>query len=115
MTAIRVEGVRKAHLGPRMDFAKVEFVVEPGEDLMVVFQVAGLEASREHLEFLEWAVYGFLDVVMLAGTYPMRKMKITVVGAEVDPIESSAMAFRLAGRDAGRGFLEEIRAAPRRM
>ena len=112
---IRVEGVREAHLGPRMDFAKVEFLLEPAEELDVVLQVAGIEASREQQQFVESAVYGFLDVVMMAEPYPVKKMRITVVGADVDPVNSNMFAFRLAGRDAAKKLLEEIRTDPYRV
>lgn len=113
--SIRVEGLRKAHLGPRMDYARVQFLLEPAEDLDVVFQVASIEASREQQELMESAVYGFLDVVMMAEPHPVKKMRIVVIGADVDPVSSNIAAFRLAGRDAANKLLEEIRTDPYRV
>jgi hypothetical protein len=112
---IRVEGVRKAHLGPRIDYARVEFLLEPAEDLDVVVQVVGIEVTREQQQFVESAIYGFLDVAMLAEPYPMKKMRVTVVGADFDPVSSNMIAFRLAGRDAAKKLLEEIRTDPYRV
>lgn len=98
-----------------MDYARVQFLLEPAEDLDVVFQVASIEASREQQELMESAVYGFLDVVMMAEPHPVKKMRIVVIGADVDPVSSNIAAFRLAGRDAANKLLEEIRTDPYRV
>lgn len=105
-------GVREAHLGPRMDCARVEFLLEPAEELDVVVQVVGVDASREKQQFIESAVHGFLDVVMLDTPYPINKMRVAVVGADFDPVNSNSVAFRLAGRDAAKKLLAEIRSDP---
>lgn len=106
---VQVEGIRKAHLGPRMDFAQVSFVVEPADAFNAVVQVPNIEANVEHQRFVEWAIYGFLDVVMMTEPYPTKNITLTVVGAEIDPVSSNMVAFRLAGREAGRKFIEELR------
>lgn len=111
----RVEGVRKAHLGPRMDYARIEFLLEPSDELEVVVQVASIDASEEKQQLIQEAIYGFLDVVMMAEPYPVKKMRITVVGAEFDPVSSNLMAFRLAGRDAAKKLLDEMQAEPYRL
>jgi len=36
-------------------------------------------------------------------TMPLRNVRLTIKGADVDPIKSNQMAFRHAGRDALRG------------
>ena len=108
--AVRVGGSRKAHLGPRMEFARIELLVEPAQAFEVVVAVPTLAPTSEHEQFIEWAIFGFLDVVMLAEPYPIKSVKITVVDAEVDAASSSMMAFRHAGRDAGRQLLELCRA-----
>ena len=110
--AFRVQGVREAHLGPRLEVARVELLAEPADDLNVVFDTSGLAPRPELPPFVESAVFGFLDVVLLAEPYPLRKMTLTVVDMEVDPVSSSVRAFRLAGREAGRRLLEAIENDP---
>jgi len=106
---VRVEGIHKAHLGPRMEFARVEFEAEPADRFIAVVRVPGIEADVEKQRFIEWAIFGLLDVVMLAEPSPLKNMRITVLGLDVDPVDSSMMAFRLAGREAGRRLLEDLR------
>ena len=75
----------------------------------MVVAVPNLDPSPEHRQFMEWAVFGFLDVVMLAEPLPLKNIKVTVTDADVDPVSSSMMALRRAGRDAGREMLEALR------
>lgn len=102
---VRVDGVRDAHLGPRMEVARVSFLIEPA----AVFEVVtadGVDLSPENERFLTSAIFGLLDVIMLADYCPIRDIKVTVVALVPDPVSSSQMAFRHAGRDAGRRFME---------
>jgi hypothetical protein len=98
-----------------MDYARIEFLLEPSDELEVVVQVASIDASEEKQQLIQEAIYGFLDVVMMAEPYPVKKMRITVVGAEFDPVSSNLMAFRLAGRDAAKKLLDEMQAEPYRL
>jgi hypothetical protein len=93
-----------------MEIARVELLVEPAEAFEVIVAVSTIAPTSEHERFIEWAIFGFLDVVMVAEPYPIKSVKITVVDAEFDAVSSSMMAFRHAGRDAGRKFLEMRRA-----
>jgi hypothetical protein len=106
--SVRVEGVRQAHLGPRMEFARIEFLVEPAQEFQVAMELPPRDTSPEQIRFVDSAIFGFLDVVLLAEQRPYTQFKLQVVGAEVDPVSSSLIAFRLAGRDAGRKFLDAI-------
>ena len=108
--AVRVDGVRRVHLGPRIEIARIDLLVEPADAFQVVVAVPTVIPTPEHERFIEWAIFGFLDVVMLAEPYPIKRVRVTVVDAEVDAVSSSMMAFRHAGRDAGRKFLETRRA-----
>jgi translation elongation factor EF-G len=102
-----VEGVRDRPLGPRSDFAKITVAFEPASALAVECSAPNrseLEADR----YLEGAVFGLLDVLLTAGTYPLRNVKLTITAAEIHPIHSSQMAFRWAGRDAATKLLEAI-------
>lgn len=107
---IRIDGVRKVPSGPDRDFARVGLVVEAAEGFDVVVTAPPPVAhGAHHARHMEWAIFGFLDVVMLDTPRPVRNIKVTIVESEADPIRSTAMTFRLAGRDAGRKFLERIR------
>jgi hypothetical protein len=110
--AVRVEGIRKAHLGPRLEFARVEFAIEPATDFTVTKGDAIKFCGADEMKFIDWAVFWFLDIVMTTESYPAKNIKLTVVAAEFDPVSSSMMAFRLAGRDAGRKFIEQVKARP---
>lgn len=105
--SVHVEGVRIAHLGPRMESARVEFLLEPAQEFEVAVELPPLGAEQAH--FVESAIFGFLDVVLLAEPRPYKDMKLRVLGVDVDPVSSSLIAFRLAGRDAGRKFLDAVR------
>lgn len=107
--AVHVEGVRQAHLGPRLESARVKFLLEPAKEFQVEVELPPPGGSPEQILFVESAIFGFLDVVLLAEARPYKDMKLRVLGAEVDPVNSNLIAFRLAGRDAGRKFLDAVR------
>lgn len=94
-----------------MEVARIDLLVEPADLFEVVVAVPKLAPTPEHERFIEWAIFGFLDVVMVAEPYPIKSVKLTIMDAEVDAVSSSMMAFRHAGRDAGRKFLA-MRKAP---
>jgi len=106
---VQVEGLRDAHLGPKMEYAKISLMVEPANQLEVVLpqQLEGDEPM-----FVEAAVFGFLDVVLVADLRPWRDLRISVIDFKIDPINSSASAFQHAGRDAARKFLDQVVANP---
>jgi len=105
---VRVVGVRDKILGPRSDFARIEVICEPASKLEVVFDVPNA-TELEQEGYLEWATLGLLDVLMTGNTYPLRNVRLTIKAAEVHPIHSNQMAFRHAGRDAGRQILEALK------
>lgn len=107
--SVQVEGVRKAHLGPMLQVASVRFVAEPAERFSVVVEVPGVEGHADRVAFIEAAVFGLLDIVLLSEPQPMREMRLRLVAAEFDPVNASVMAFRLAGRDAGQHLVEALR------
>lgn len=100
-------GVRDQHVGPRMEYAKIEVVVEPATSLGIRFptDVDAIETTRL---FLEAAIFGLLDILLVSGPYPVRNVSITIARCEIDPINSSQMAFRYAGRDAGRKIIRAL-------
>jgi len=100
-----VEGVRDKALGPRSDYALVIIRFEACNS----FHVECDCENRSELEacgYFDSIVFGLLDVLMTASAYPVRNISLRIDRAEIDPIHSSQMAFRLAGRDAGRKIVD---------
>ncbi|CAN5394384.1 hypothetical protein BH09MYX1_BH09MYX1_60310 [soil metagenome] len=83
-------------------------MVDPADEFSAVLEVPGRDATAEQQAFLAWAIFGFLDVVMMTEPYPTKSIRVTVAAAEFDPVSSNMIAFRLAGRDAGRKFVVEV-------
>jgi Elongation factor G, domain IV len=104
---VTVVGERDAHLGPRLEFARVRISIEPAAQ----FEVVELTEPSEELRMLgypESVVLGVLDILMVALSAPVKGVRIVLEEAEYDPIDSSPLAFRQAGRDAGRKVVEAI-------
>jgi len=108
---VTVIGERNQHLGPRWEFAKIEVSIEPAPSFEVVDAVEANEQLRQ-LGYLDWAVLGLLDVLMVAEAAPLSGVRVTLEKAEHHEIDSSQMAFRQAGRDAGRKIIEALRQPP---
>ena len=104
---VRVEGLRRKHLGPHIEYARVVFEVAPADEFAVSGPAAPLPEGCQ--DFLKANVFGLLDVVLTAGYFPLRNFALRVVEVDCHPIDSSSAAFRKAGRDAGRKLLQEIR------
>jgi hypothetical protein len=105
---ITVTGERNQHLGPRWEFAKIQVSVEPALRLEVVDVLPNNEEARQ-LGYLDWSIFGLLDVLMVAESAPLKNIRITLEKAEHHAVDSSTMAFRHAGRDAGRRIIEIFR------
>jgi hypothetical protein len=108
-----VVGERDKHLGPRWEFARIQLSVQPAEKFEVVDTLTENDDLRRE-GYLDWAIYGVLDVIMLAESSPVHGIRIIVESAEQHPVDSSRMAFRQAGRDAGRKIIEAMRAHDRK-
>ncbi len=105
---ITVVGERNQHLGPRFEFAKVQMSVEPASSFEVVDALPANEELRQ-LGYPDWAVFGLLDVLTTAESSPLTNIRVILEKAEHHPVDSSQMAFRQAGRDAGRKIIESLR------
>jgi hypothetical protein len=105
---ITVSGERDQHLGPRWEFAKIQVSVEPAPSFEVVDLIPTTEELRR-LGYLDWAVFGLLDVLMVAESAPLSNIRVIFEKAEHNTIDSTQMAFRQAGRDAGRKIIEKFR------
>jgi hypothetical protein len=105
---ITATGERNQHLGPRWEFAKVQVSVEPAENFEVSDDAITSEEARKH-GYLDWTVFGLLDVLMVTESAPLRNVRITLEKVEHHAVDSTPMAFRHAGRDAGRKIMESLR------
>ena len=102
---ISATGERNICLGPRIDFARIELSAEPAAHFEIVDGVAPSQELEQYC-YLDWAVFGVLDIFLLADPLPLTKVKLTLEKADLHPIHSSQMAFRYAGRDAARKILQ---------
>ena len=102
-----VNGVRQQHTGPRLEYAKIEVLVEPAASFEVRFG-PDVDDSDPSRIFLEAAVFGLLDILLVSRPYPLRNVSVTLTHCEIDPVDSSQMAFRHAGRDAGMKIISTL-------
>jgi hypothetical protein len=105
---ITATGERNQHLGPRWEFAKVQVSVEPAAKFEVFDNAVADEEARQK-GYLDWTVFGLLDVLMVTESAPLRNVHIILDKVEHHAVDSTLMAFRHAGRDAGRKIMESVR------
>lgn len=101
-----VEGVRDVHLGPKLEYARITLTISQSERLEIV--MGNRPDGESERAFLDAAILGFLDVVLVADLRPWRNLRVSVSDFHVDPVSSSVSAFQRAGRDAGVNFLKEV-------
>lgn len=106
---MEVVGERKAHLGPRLEVARVRLAVEPADAFAASIEVQDLDRIIGGTSFARAAVFGFLDIVLLAEPLPIRNVHVRVLELIIDPVSSSELAFRRAGRAAGECLLVALR------
>ena len=76
-SSVRVKGLRDEHLGPMLEYAAIEVLAEPSASFDVQFGT-DIEQSEDKRLFLEAAVYGLLDILLVSEPYPIRNVCITV-------------------------------------
>ena len=103
-----VVGERNQHLGPRWESAKVQISVEPAPQFEVI-DAAPADVESRNAGYFDWAVFGLLDVLMVSESAPLKNIRVIVEKIEPHAVDSSQMAFRQAGRDAGRKIIEALR------
>ena len=91
-------GECKKHLGPTFQFARVSVSVEPADEFDVVDLVPQNEELKR-LRYPDYVIFGLLDVLITSDYFPLSKVRIILTNVEYNAVESSAMAFREAGRD----------------
>jgi hypothetical protein len=86
---------------------EIELEVEPSSSFEVVDALQRNEEVREN-GFLDWAILGLLDVLMVADPEPICNLRVVLKDMDYDHIESSQMAFRMAGRIAGQQIVSAL-------
>ncbi|MFK8030094.1 MAG: elongation factor G [Gammaproteobacteria bacterium] len=94
----------KKQTGGSGQFAKIDYVVEPGETnsgYEFESKVTGGNVPREYWSAIEKAFATSMEEGTLAG-YPLLDVKVTLMDGAFHAVDSSAMAFELAARAAYR-------------
>ena len=103
----------KKQTGGSGQFARIKLVIEPNEQgLGFEFKnkVVGGNVPKEYIPGVQKGVQSVIDSGVLAG-FPMLDVKVTLVDGAYHDVDSSVMAFEIAGRQ---GFREGARkAAPK--
>lgn len=91
----------KKQTGGAGQFAEVHMRVEPLEDddFEFVNEVFGGAISSGYMPAIEKGVRGVMKQGVIAG-YPVEKVKVAVVDGKEHPVDSKAVAFEIAGREA---------------
>lgn len=102
--AARLRGVCERHMGPAWYSAEVDAEVSPSTQWDCS---AATFLSDEPKAFAEEALLGCLDV--LATQYPraITAVSVRILAMTIHPVNSSRVAFRLAGRDLANRILEQ--------
>jgi hypothetical protein len=102
---VRVEGIREKHMGPRCEYGRIVVEAQPADQFAVSGPTGPLSIDEE--DYVRAALFGILDVLLTAEPFPLRDINLVVVEIHPHPVDSSVMAFRKAGRDAGTKLLRE--------
>src|SRR5262245_23832289 len=101
-------GECRRHTGPSIWFAGVQLELTPSDEFVVDDK---LESKvREYAQKTGWydqIVFGVYDVLMIQTITPFRNFKLSILAIDFNHIESNAIAFRLAGRDAAKKLIEQ--------
>ena len=103
----------KKQTGGSGQFARIKLVIEPneqGKGFEFENKVVGGNVPKEYIPGVQKGVQSVIDSGVLAG-FPMLDVKVTLVDGAYHDVDSSVMAFEIAGRQ---GFREGARkAAPK--
>ncbi len=97
----RSEYRHKKQTGGAGQFAEVHMDIEPTEDEEFVFEnkVFGGAISSGFMPAIEKGVKRLMEEGVLAG-FPVEKVKVLIVDGKEHPVDSKAIAFEIAGRQA---------------
>ena len=96
--------IHKKQSGGSGQFAKIEYIVEPGEagtGFEFESKVVGGAVPREYWQAVEKGFKSSIYKGVLAG-FPCVDLKFTLTGGAFHPVDSSALAFEIAAKTAYR-------------
>jgi elongation factor G len=102
--------VHKKQTGGSGQFAQIKLIIEPneaGQGNTFSSNIVGGNVPKEYIPGVEKGVRSVLDSGVLAG-FPMLGVSVTLVDGKYHDVDSSVMAFEIAGR---MGFREGARKA----
>ena len=94
----------KKHTGGAGQFAKIDYIIEPGEvgtGFEFISKVTGGNVPREFWPAVQKGFEGSIVEGVLAG-FPMQDVKVTLMDGAYHAVDSSAVAFETAARAAYR-------------
>ncbi len=95
----RAEGRFVRQTGGRGQYGHVVIEIEPnerGKGFEFVDKIVGGAVPREYIRPTEQGIKGALETGVIAG-YPVLDVKVTLVDGSSHPVDSSEMAFKIAG------------------
>jgi elongation factor G len=106
---VKAEGRFIRQSGGRGQYGHVWFTIEPqpGKGFEFVNRIVGGSIPREYIPAVEKGVIEAMEKGVLAG-YPMVDIKVTLIDGSYHEVDSSEMAFKIAG---SMGFKEGARQA----
>jgi len=109
--SVRVHGRHKKQTGGRGQFGDVWIRVEPlsrGKGFEFVNEIRGAAVPTNYIPAVEKGVRDAMESGVLAG-YPVVDVQVTLDDGSSHPVDSSDMAFRMAGKLAMRQALDQAR------
>ena len=106
----KAEGKYVRQTGGRGQYGHVLLEIEPlepGGGFEFVNSIVGGKVPREYIPAVEKGVQGAMELGVLAG-YPLMDIKVTLYDGSYHDVDSSEMAFKIAG---SMGFKEAVRKA----
>jgi len=104
-----VDYVHKKQTGGHGQFARIKIVAEPGapgSGFMFENAIVGGSVPREFVAAVEKGLEGQLTSGVIAG-FPVVDIKVSLIDGASHDVDSSAMAFEIAGRAAMREALQK--------
>lgn len=101
---IKVVGVRERY---PMERASATLIVKPSNIFAVEIENEEI-LSDEEVKFANFFVFGVLDVIISSDLVKISRVSICISCLVIDPVISSPISFRHAGRDAGEKFIRSV-------
>ncbi|MFH1868067.1 MAG: elongation factor G [Candidatus Omnitrophota bacterium] len=96
---VQIQGKYKRQSGGRGQYGDVWLELEPlsrGENYEFVDKVVGGSVPRQYIPAVEKGVKGAMEQGVIAG-YPLVDLRISIYDGSYHPVDSSEMAFKIAG------------------